>query len=165
MANTRQCAIVIPLGGWFNKTPRIWYGPNFQFQDSKVYWSLGSFRMTYDGSITESTVTIKTRHGEEANLFVSYALDLFNQMMADDKTPPVKPLGFAFFRSMRNEVEFGEKSESLKAILRETVERMDKTRRFVKSKEGAALREWLEEQLVKFLPADKAKEPEDEAAA
>ncbi|MDD2758290.1 MAG: hypothetical protein PHD72_02860 [Patescibacteria group bacterium] len=159
---TSTCAIVIPLGGWFNEKPRISYGPEYQFQDPKVYWHLGSFHPTYDGSITNSTVTIKTRHGEEASLTVGYTLDLFNQMMADNKTPPVMPLGFAFFRSMRAKVELEDetacqqaKIDELLDISTDTIRAIAASKRFGnKSKDGARIRKELTDRVLEFLPAD-----------
>lgn len=158
-----QCAIVIPLGGWFNKKPRIWYGPKYQFQDPKIYWHLGCFHPDpCNSSLTESTVTIKTRHGEETALFVGYALDLFNQMMADNPTPPVSTVGFALFQNMRAKVELEDKEEEQRAkidelldISTDTIRAIAASKRFGnKSKDGARIRKELTDKILGFLPAD-----------
>lgn len=155
MIATPQCAIVIPLGGWFNKQPRVWYGNDFQFDDAHARWCLGEFHPAFNGSITDSTISIKTRHGEEASMPVVFALDLLNHLMDTNvDVPPVKPLGVAFFQSMRAETELRYDNDALLDLLVNTAQAIAETKRFGKSKEGARIREQLVADILKLMPAD-----------
>lgn len=164
----RKCAIVIPLGGWRNNNPRIWYGDILKFHDIDGAWYLSNFSpVASHRPFTDSTVMVKTCHGEKMKLKINHALDYFNyrfDQFGREPTSPLpiyRPIGTILFQSacanielrMANE-ECQNHAEALVNVIIEATQAISDTKRFGKSKEGARIREKLVSDTIALLPED-----------
>lgn len=151
-----KCAIVIPLGGWFNKKPRIWYGAQYKFDQTNTYWGLKNFRPHYDSvTFAESMISIINRHGEKIDLQIYEALQLIRDIMSKQSaSPPMMPFGMKYFSCHCAKRLLQLHNNEMLGLLTQTVISIAETKRFGKSKEAARIREQLIEDTLKFLPQD-----------
>lgn len=151
-----ECAIVIPLGGWFNKKPMIWYGARYKFDQAGACWGLKSFRPHVDHvTFAESMISIINRHGEKIDLQIFEALRLIRDIMSmPSAMPPRMPFGMEFHRCHCSERLLQDHNYQLLGLLAQTVISIAETKRFGKSKEGARIREQLAKETLRYMPED-----------
>lgn len=173
-------ALVIPLGGWFNR-PHLWIVSELNSQGyADLWWRVKIKRHIFKllmsdlRDLDQVYVTIIWREDQRLNMGVGGLLD-FLDYVRDFSTPMPSP-GSTLHQMIKNVRALDSARASSDHIfnralgmLRETASRLEKTKRFVKSKEGAAIREWLTNELEKHFPIrafpEKNEKPPDEAAA
>lgn len=160
-----DCAIVIPLGGWFNKQPRVWFGPKAQFVDNDHCWRIDDFRPCDSYTIEHSCVAIKNRHNETIQLEIDQTLDLFNHFLAHEQMnePPVYPIGHKLFTSIRDLFEAKQNLEICIGALHATAGAILDTKRFGKSKDAARIRTDILDTLKQVLPPGDPRLPKDDS--
>jgi len=149
------CAIVVPLGGWFNKQPRIWYGARFKFDKTGTCWGLNNFKPldSHDLNFSYFAINVTSRHGEEVNLEIHEALQLIRDTMFEPSVvPPAMPIGMRYFMCHTAKRLLQWRNFELFGLLVQTVTAIAETKRFGKSKEGARIREQLTEDILKLMP-------------
>lgn len=161
------CAIVIPLGGFGNRRPRVWFGPKAQFIDGDHCWRIDDFRPCDSDTVEHSCVSIKSRHDETIRMEIDRTLDLFNHFLTHEQMsePPVWPIGYQLFTGTRRLVEAKQDLEICLVALHSTAGRILDTKRFGKSKEAASIRTDILDVLKDLLPLGDSRRPKDDASS
>lgn len=160
-------AVILPLGGWFNR-PRLWFKTTEYCTNGKtvnIGWKVRCSNRIGGPVINDTsypreilqyiTVTLTTRYNKERiSMPVMEAVQFLDFMK--NEYGQLFPFSCAIDRTFAAKVALQEKSDACVGLLVQTAERLEKTKRYVKSKEGAALRQWLEEEIAKIDPSRSA---------
>jgi len=185
-------ALVIPLGGWFNR-PKLWFKERDDTDGNSInmFWRLSGFgkKDEWFSYLTDEKysfvhLTLNWRDQSRIVFTVPEIIKYLEFMLEHGlkpSTPPtymisdairtitknderIEGLGVIKDRLAAEKAVLEKHCETLETMLREAAKRLNATKRFVKSKEGAALREWIDSEMAKLPPARK-KEPENGEAA
>jgi hypothetical protein len=163
----KGCAIVIPLGGFGDRRPRVWFGPKAQFINGDHCWRIDDFRPCGSDTVEHSCVAIKSRHNETIQMEISRTLDLFNHFLTHEQMnePPVYPIGHRLFSDTRRLFEAKQDLEICIGALHATAGAILDTKRFGKSKDAARIRTDILDTLQQVLPPGDSRLSKTEATS
>lgn len=187
-----NAALVIPLGGWFNRS-KLWFKKEGDADgyDINMFWRLSKFgekdawfSNLRDEKYSVVHLTLNWRDQSRIVFTVPEIIKYLEFMLEHSlkpSTPPeymisdairtiaknrdcIEELEAVKIRLTSEKVELEKHREKMEVLLAEAARRLNATKRFIKSKEGAALHEWINSEMAKLLPARK-KEPKNGEAA
>jgi hypothetical protein len=170
------CPVIkVPLGGWLNSTGcvyRLWFGKVGRAQGWRVRFPSDPWR-----NALSPHVTLINAEGHSVTLGIGIALDFCEYYFTGDRTTewllPVDVMLGDIKRLTAERDEAKKRIETVQeelrraesqvdcwlreackwnAVIREAIVRLDATKRFVKSKQGREVREWLAARLKELDP-------------